>query len=410
MLPEPADVAARVENLRAILFTEFTATGLVLALVLAGAGRRLSADGRERLVVAASLATVTWFAGPMVALVACAWALTFAGAVELGVTHAIGRLAVAVLIAVLVVAPVAAIGRLGEPAHAREFVAFATNMALLRCIWWARARRRGDVASQPIGRVFLALFFFPTFVNGPVETPGELARPLDAPTGADVWAGLARAALGVAKIAAVALLLPPNWTRVLANGPEAPAAALWGWAVALYVWFYLSFSAWTDVAIGFGLLCGRRVRENFDRPWLARDPSDLWRRWHVSFGLWLRDVVYVPLGGNRRHRARNVVAVFAVSAAWHVWGTLKLLGFGYYPPRAWIGFAVWGLLHAIAVIVFGGRRRPREAPAGIPIALVPQLATFLFASFAWVPFFTSAEVSWTGLARMLARMVVPIVP
>jgi hypothetical protein len=88
-----------------------------------------------------------------------------------------------------------------------------------------------------------------------------------------------------------------------------------------------------------------------------------------------------------------------------VWGTLKLLGFGYYPPRAWIGFAVWGLLHAVAVIVFGGRRERDRVPS-----VVPQVLTFLFAAFAWVPFFTSADVSWGGLAHMLARMLVPFVP
>jgi hypothetical protein len=403
----PTDLAARAENLRTILFTEFTAIALVLAVGLAAAGRWLSAEARERLVVAASLALIVWFAGPTVTAVAVGWGLAFAIAVELGVERTSVRLVAAGLLVVLVVAPVLAIARLGEgPVHGREFVAFATNMALLRCVWWARARWTGAVARQPIGRVFLALFFFPTFVNGPVETPAELVAPLSAPGAGDVRAGLARIGLGIAKIVAVALLLPPNWTRVLAEGPEASAAQLWVWAVLLYVWFYLSFSAWTDVAIGLGRLCGRRVRENFDRPWLARDPSDFWRRWHVSFGLWLRDVVYIPLGGNRRHRSLNVLAVFAVSAAWHVWGTLKLLGFGYYPPRAWIGFAVWGLLHAIAVIVAGGgRARDDRAPS-----VLPQVLTFLFAAFAWVPFFTSADVSWGGLARMLARMLVPVLP
>jgi alginate O-acetyltransferase complex protein AlgI len=188
-----------------------------------------------------------------------------------------------------------------------------------------------------------------------------------------------------------------------------PAWQLWLWAVRLYVWFYLSFSAWTEVSIGLARLCGRRdVIENFDQPWLAQDPGDFWRRWHVSFGVWLRNQVYIPLGGNRRHRIGNVAAVFAVSAAWHVWGSLKLLGFGYYPPHAWIGFAVWGLLHAVAVTLAGGRasRSPR---GGVALAAA-RLATFLFAALAWVPFFTPAGVSWRGMARMLARMVLPIVP
>jgi hypothetical protein len=403
----PTDLAARAENLRSILFTEFTAVALVLGLVVAAAGRRLSTDSRERLVVAASLAMLVWFAGPTVTLVMIAWAIAFVVAVDVGAGGLLAaRLAAAALVGLLVVVPVLAIGRLGDgPPHARELVAFATNMALLRCVWWARARWTGGVAAQPIGRTFLALFFFPTFVNGPIEMPTELVTPLGVPGAADVRAGLARVALGVGKIVAVGLLLPPGWTRALAQGPEASAAQLWRWAVLLYVWFYLSFSAWTDVAIGVGRLCGRRVRENFDRPWLAPDPSDFWRRWHVSFGLWLRDVVYIPLGGNRRHRALNVVVVFAVSAAWHVWGTLKLLGFGYFPPRAWIGFGLWGALHAIAVILTGGRRHDASKAS-----VAPQIITFLFAAFAWVPFFTSADVSWTGLLRMLARMLVPFTP
>lgn len=403
----PTDLAARADNLRTILFTEFTAVALVLGLVVAAAGRRLSTDARERLVVAASLAMLVWFVGPTVTIVMIAWAIAFVVAVELGAAGLLAaRLAAAALLALLVVAPVLAIARLGDgPPHARELVAFATNMTLLRCVWWLRARWTGGVAAQPIGRMFLALFFFPTFVNGPVETPTELMAPLGVPGAPDLRAGLARVALGIGKIAAVALLLPPNWTRVLARGPDASAAQLWRWAALLYVWFYLSFSAWTDVAIGVGRLCGRRVRENFDRPWLACDLGDFWRRWHVSFGLWLRDVVYIPLGGNRRHRALNVAAVFAVSAAWHVWGTLKLLGFGYYPPRAWIGFTLWGALHSIAVIAFGGRRRDARKAS-----VAPQILTFLFAAFAWVPFFTSADVSWTGLLRMLARMLVPFTP
>jgi alginate O-acetyltransferase complex protein AlgI len=232
-------------------------------------------------------------------------------------------------------------------------------------------------------------------------------RPLDAVGADDVRAGLARVATGGLRIVAAGLLMPLDGTAFLAQGPDLPALTLWLWAARLYVWFYLSFSAWTDVSIGLARLCGRRdVIENFDRPWLATDPGDFWRRWHVSLGVWLRDVVYIPLGGNRRHRTLNVFAVFAVSAAWHVWGTLKLLGFGYYPVRAWIGFATWGLLHAIAV---GATRR--LPPARTPVALqVRRVLTFLFAAFAWVPFFMPSGVSFGGMLRMLGRMLVPVLP
>jgi alginate O-acetyltransferase complex protein AlgI len=372
--------------------------GLVSALVLAAVAGRIRDAARERLVVAVSLAVVVWFAGMPATIAFVAWTVAFAVVVELGVETRLLRAVAVVLLGVFVAAPVLAIGALGEPPHAREFVAFATNMAFLRFVAWARARWQGDVPRANAERTFLAFFFFPTFVNGPVERAPELTAPLEPPA---VAAGIERIGMGVAKIAAVALLLPPRWTSVLSQGPEAPWFQLWLWAILLYVWFYLSFSAWSDVAIGLARLCGRRVRENFDRPWDATDPADFWRRWHVSFGVWLRDQVYIPLGGNRRHRALNVVAVFMVSAAWHVWGTLKLLGFGFYPPRQWIGFFMWGVLHALAVIAW-----PRGAGKHVVLA---RVTTFLFAAFAWVPFFIPGDVTWAGLATILARMLVPFV-
>jgi alginate O-acetyltransferase complex protein AlgI len=403
MLPTAADLVARTQNLRAIPFTEFTILATVTALSIALAGRGLSGATRERVVVAASLALLVWFVGPLPAAAFIGWAIALWTAVELGTTSIAGRVATALVVLALVVVPVLAIARLGAPVHAREFVAFGTNIVIFRAIAYARERWRGELARVPLLRTLLTLFFFPTFVNGPVESPrAQLARELAPATADDVRAGLLRIARGVVKILLVGFVLPVDWTSVLAHGPEAPASSLWLWAIGLYVWFYLCFAAWADVAIGLGRLCGRAVMENFDRPWLARDPGEFWRRWNVSLGLWLREYVYIPLGGNRRHRALNVTAVFVVSAAWHIWGSLKLLGFGYYPLSAWDGFVLWGALHTVAVVVAGRSRTPRGR-----VALV---ATFLFAALAWVPFFMPAGVSTRGALRMLARMVVPVVP
>ena len=405
-MPTASDVSTRLGHLAGIVFTEFTAVALAGALVVLLVARRTMPERqRERVVVGMSLVLLWWFAGTVPSVALVGWAVALWATVEVGAVSMAGRLGTAVLLVVLVVAPVAAIGALGEgPRHAREFIAFATNMVILRAVAYARERWRGELAREPLERVLLALFFFPTFVNGPIETPRRLlGEAIGGATAADVRAGLGRVALGVAKIATVALALPPNWTQVLSNGPHASFVQLWTWAVLLYVWFYLSFSGWSDVAIGLGRLCGRRVIENFDRPWRATDPGDFWRRWHVSLGIWLRDHVYIPLGGNQRHRGVNVLAVFVVSAAWHVWGTLKLLGFGYFPMRAWGGLFLWGLLHAAAVSVFGGRRR------GTSGGIATQVATFLFAAFAWVPFFLPGDVSPGEALRMLLRMIVPFV-
>jgi hypothetical protein len=181
-----------------------------------------------------------WFAGPVPAAAFVGWAVALYVAVELGTASLVGRALTGLLVVGLVVVPVLAIGALGEgPAHAREFVAFGTNIVIFRAIAYARERWRGELVRVPIERALLSLFFFPTFVNGPVESPrAQLAGELAPATGADVRAGLLRIAAGVAKILAVGWALPPGWTSVLAAAPEAPAAALWVWAVGLYVWFY----------------------------------------------------------------------------------------------------------------------------------------------------------------------------
>jgi alginate O-acetyltransferase complex protein AlgI len=210
----------------------------------------------------------------------------------------------------------------------------------------------------------------------------------------------------VAKLLVVALALRPGWTAVLGGMADAPAGYLWLTSALLWLWFYLSFSAWSDVAIGLGRLWGRTVPENFDAPWRAVDPADFWRRWHMSLGQWLREYVYVPLGGNRRHRAANVLVVFAVSALWRVWGALKLLGLGYFPPRAWTGFLVWGALNAAGVLA-ARATLGRVARGGAWGLWAARTATFAFEAACWLPFFAPASVPPAALAATLMRLAWP---
>jgi D-alanyl-lipoteichoic acid acyltransferase DltB (MBOAT superfamily) len=246
-------------------------------------------------------------------------------------------------------------------------------------------------------------------VNGPIEAlhrPRSSWVPRDPTERPPARLGVARVALGIAKLAVVGLAFTPGWTSALAAGGEVSAARIWLWGALLYVWFYLSFSAWSDVAIGIAALSGRRVPENFAQPWAALDPADFWRRWHVSFGVWLRDYVYIPLGGNRRHRGANVLATFLVSAAWHIWGGVKLLGLGYFPPHAWGGYVVWGVLNAAGVLA--ARPLDRAFPARGPAARGARMVgTFLFASFCWIPFFLPPGVPLSSGLAMLRRMLWP---
>jgi D-alanyl-lipoteichoic acid acyltransferase DltB (MBOAT superfamily) len=408
MLPGLADLAPRARHLLAVLFTEWTAVGLGAAAILwLVAGRVGSARAREAVLLAVSVAVLSWFCSLPVAAVWLLYALCFYAAVELGAPRWLAVTVVAALLVGQVALPIVAIGPLGERGrHVRAFIAFATNVALLRFHAYAWDRWRGALAREPPLRFLLAMFFFPTFVNGPIETPRALASGWAAGERRLARAGLGRVLAGVAKLLFVGLAFAPGWNGALAAGTTAPVLQLWLWGALLYAWFYLSFSAWSDVAIGLGAVTGRRVQENFDRPWAALDPADFWRRWHISLGLWLRDYVYIPLGGNRRHRALNVLVTFLLSAAWHIWGSVKLLGLGLFPLHAWGGFLLWGLLNAAGVLASG--RLERAFPATTPARRAGRGAlTFLFASWCWIPFFLPAGVPLGSGLTMLRRMVLP---
>ena len=396
------EAAARGRHLLSLLFTHWTVLGVALALVVCLAARRARDErGREAVLLVASLTALVVLGSLPVTLALVVFALLFWAAVELP-PRSLGTFAALVLLGVLVVGPIAyidAIGSLGL--RVRELGAFATNVVWLRC--WAYLldrRRRGALRLAP-SRFLLSIVFFPTVVNGPIEAPHSFARSGEEPALAP---GLVRVARGVVKLVVVAFLFAPGWTGGLAFAGLENSPRLWLWGVALYVWFYLGFSGWSDVAIGLARCCGRVVPENFDRPWLARDPADFWRRWHVSLGLWLRDYVYIPLGGRRR-RALNVVLTFLVSAAWHIWGSVKLLGLGFFGPHAWDGFLLWGLLNAAGVLA----SRPLAAwhAAGGPRVALACGATFLFASWCWIPFFLPPGVSLETCLHMLTRMLWP---
>ena len=363
-----------------------------------GSGGRLQ---RERLALAASALALGWFMTTPVALVCLLGVTVLYVIVEAPVPVGWRWAGVWAWVVGVVVAPVWAIGWLSNAAvPAKEIVAFGSNMAVLRGISYAHERLTGQRTRPPFERYLFFSLFFPTFVNGPIESPAEvLDGPWLAPTWAQWRVGGERVACGAGKMLLVGLLGPPNWTGQLDRHLDASALWLWGWSFLLYGWFYLCFSAWSDVAIGVGALCGRTVRENFNAPWRAATPADFWRRWHISFGVWLREHVYLPLGGNRRGRARNVAAVFAVSTAWHIWGSLKLFGFGYYPIAAWWGFTLWGILHALAVIAM-----TRTPSAGWRRAAA-VLGTLLFAAWAWFPFFAPASIAWKQGGRLIGRML-----
>jgi hypothetical protein len=171
-------------------------------------------------------------------------------------------------------------------------------------------------------------------------------------------------------------VLGPN-AYTWATGGFVPA---WGHAIAVYLAVYLGFTAWSESAIACGRLCGIVLPENFDYAHRSYGVADFWRRWNIRLGWWMREYIYLPLGGSRRYLVRNTIAVFLATAVYHHIGGLKLLGpalilwFDFY-----IGWLGWAALNTAGTLAT--RKLGRPTTIG-PRELAVIVATLLFSCVA----------------------------
>jgi alginate O-acetyltransferase complex protein AlgI len=214
---------------------------------------------------------------------------------------------------------------------------------------------------------------FPHLVAGPIIRFQQLADQLRerTHTPAKFARGVAFFSLGLAK--KVLLANPCGKVADIAFGAGSIGALdAWYGAVAYAFQIYFDFSGYSDMAIGLGLMLGFVFPKNFDSPYLSQSITEFWRRWHMSLSNWLRDYLYVPLGGNRKGRARtyvNLILVMLIGGLWH--------------GAAW-NFVVWGALHG--VLLAFERLRARQSPyAWLPAPARVGL-TFTIVLVGWVFF------------------------
>jgi len=424
---ELADFQLGSWEARHSLFAHYALYGVLLT-ALGAAAAPLARRGREWVLVALCVASLAILGSPGIAGLAVLYSVSLHAVVE----RVPGRAGLG--LSWLLLLALAAYPTLlpddvftGNTSHMREFWSFATNVWWLRCIAYVVDRRARGIAPRPLREFLLATLFFPTFVNGPIETTEQLAGHRRKGPAVDSWHELraygrmlarssARFTWGAAKVlVATFYLAQSNETIFATAGQVVSHPRLWLWPIELYTTFYVVFSGWTDIAIALARPLGYEVAENFDRPWRARNVAEFWRRWHITFGTWLRSYVYMPLGGNRRHASRNVLLTFLASGLWHVWGALKVLGLDGYPPEAWLGFIIWGLMNGLALIA--GRwwaNVPGLEPVRAALrAHVPQMLrlraaqsmAFAFVALAWVPFFLPPWIDIDACWRILLRMM-----
>lgn len=259
---------------------------------------------------------------------------------------------------------------------------------------------RGEVPAQPkFRRLLLYVSLFHQCIAGPIVRYKDvseqiLSRHVDDD---DMINGINRFVSGLAKKVLLANVCGKLATLTIYDGllqnqaanlvklQAAPALSLWLGCFAYMLQIYLDFSAYSDMAIGMGLMVGFRYKENFNYPYLARSITDFWRRWHMSLSSFFRDYVYIPLGGNRKGKPRqalNLLIVWFLTGMWH--------------GADW-NFILWGLYYfvflAIEKFIIPGLQR-------LP-AVFGHIYTLIVVFFGWILFyfrdFTQAIVVVKGL-------------
>ena len=190
--------------------------------------------------------------------------------------------------------------------------------------------------------------FFPQLVAGPVERASNLLPQMEKPRTFQ-WdamrSGFALVLWGAFKKVCVADTIAPYVNKVFVLS-DPSGALVWAATLGFTLQILADFSGYTDIARGLARMMGFKLMKNFDHPYLSVDPSDFWRRWHISFSTWIRDYVYIPFGGSRGGFARSTRSTFAammLSGLWHgaswtfvLWGTYHaalLTGYRLVKPR-----------------------------------------------------------------------------
>ncbi len=257
-------------------------------------------------------------------------------------------------------------------------------------------RRGGEPVRSPL-RFLLFSIFFPSLVAGPIKRYPQFLASLD--EGArkfsieNLSAGLRRIAMGYAKKVLIADNLTFFIDQYQPQFASLDPAGRWLVLAAVSLRILLDFSGYSDIAIGFARLVGVRLPENFNWPYAARNLQDFWQRWHISLSSWIRDYIYIPLGGSRHGAARrllNGLLAFGLCGLWH--------------GAAW-NFVAWGLYHGIGLGLcttyrgipgigpFLGRIFEKEPLAGLVL-------TQLHAWLGWLLFFYPLPEAWR-MTRLL---------
>ncbi len=267
---------------------------------------------------------------------------------------------------------------------------------------------------------FLFVMYFPQLVAGPIERVENLHPQLVRPrsiAGRAIRSGLWMIALGLFKKCVLADNVAVVADKAFDHAGVLPAGYLLSGVYAFAIQIYCDFSGYSDIARGSSRLLGIELMENFNQPHYSRNITEFWRRWHISLSIWLRDYLYIPLGGNRHGRLRtdrNLMATMLLGGLWH--------------GANWT-FVAWGGLHGLYLIVhklftadrprvpgdsgFDSPRAALRSIASIALTFHAVCLTWVFfradgigAALAYIARLASGTDGWAVHGGVLAAMAV----
>jgi alginate O-acetyltransferase complex protein AlgI len=249
----------------------------------------------------------------------------------------------------------------------------------------------------------LFVLFFPKLLAGPILKYHEMKDQIAAPPAvewSDFQTGFLRFARGLGRKLFIADPLGVFVNQVFAADPAALSAGqAWLGLASFTLQIYFDFSGYSDMAIGLARMMGFRLNENFNAPYIAQSMTEFWRRWHISLTTWIRDYLYMPLGGNRRGDARtylNLWICFLASGLWH--------------GASW-NFVIWGAYNGLFLTLDRLFLRQALARCGTVIA---TLVTLFIVMIGWAIFRSDSPVhiqqfiaALFGLSHAPAAMEIP---
>ncbi len=264
--------------------------------------------------------------------------------------------------------------------------AVGISFYMLKAISYLVDVYRGDVkAEHNFIKVALFVSFFTQVISGPIERAGNMLPQFSYPVTVDYYRlrdGLLQMLWGYVLKLVMADRLAIFVGNIYAN-PASKQGTIVFLATLFYTFeIYCDFAGYSHIAIGASRILGIDVMKNFDSPYLSGSVAEFWRRWHISLSSWLRDYIYIPLGGNRKGTFRkylNILIVFAVSGIWH---------------GSALTFLVWGILHALYQIIGFVLKPVRDKLVellridrnSMSHRVVKAVLTFMLVNLAWVFF------------------------